>query len=187
MTNDWKDSDQTLHSAGIRAISRFSHEHPNESVCCFFFDCDEARYGKLFISIDTLENNKHSAMQLQQFAIQSRENMLRPPLALDSVQYFLTSPVLSPFNLNGAAFKYSEFAHVHFPAWTELAESGAPPVGTDEVDDYLNANARLVMWRVAEQLISEGAFHNLTLASPFIVGYSMHDQEEAIIRILNWT
>jgi hypothetical protein len=42
------------------------------------------------------------------------------------------------------------------------------------------------MWRVAERLVSEDAFAPLLLASPFMVGYSVHDQEEAILRLLNW-
>jgi hypothetical protein len=42
------------------------------------------------------------------------------------------------------------------------------------------------MWRVAEQLAAEDAFAPLTMASPFLLGYSIHDQEEVILRLLNW-
>jgi hypothetical protein len=30
------------------------------------------------------------------------------------------------------------------------------------------------------------AFAPLKLAAPFLVGYSIHDQEEVILRMLNW-
>src|SRR6185369_4049867 len=70
--------------------------------------------------------------------------------------------------------------------WRDLAESRDYPHGAEHEDDYLASNARLVMWRVAERLVSEDAFAPLSLASPFMVGYSVHDEEEAILRLLNW-
>src|SRR4051812_42448819 len=72
MADDWAVSDRKLHKASVAAIRRFARENPNDEVCCFFFDCDEPRYGMVSISLDTLENNVRVAKELEQFAIESR-------------------------------------------------------------------------------------------------------------------
>jgi hypothetical protein len=43
-----------------------------------------------------------------------------------------------------------------------------------------------MMWRVAERLVADEAFRPLMLASPFMIVYGIHDEEEAILRLLNW-
>lgn len=185
MADEWEASDDKLYKASSVAIKRFARENSDAEICCFFFDCDEPRYGHLFISLDTLENNIRSAKELEGFAIESRRKNLRGKLSWQSAKYNVSTPVLSPFNTNSGDFKFREYAEVEFPAWVKLAAKGYPK-GAEYDDDYLESNARLVMWRVAEQLVAEKAFAPLKLASPFLVGYSIHDQEEAILRLLNW-
>jgi hypothetical protein len=186
MADDWGASDRKLHKASVAAIKRFAREHPGRPVCCFFFDCDEPRYGQLSISLDTPENNIRTAKELEQFAIESRRASLRGKLTWQWAKHQLSTPVLSPFNTNSGDFEFPEYAEVEFPAWVRLAEKGNYPKGAEHEDDYLESNARLVMWRVAERLVAEDAFAPLALASPFLVGYSVHDQEEVILRMLNW-
>jgi hypothetical protein len=123
---------------------------------------------------------------MEQFAIESRRTMLRRKAAWTWAKHELRTPALSPFNSNSGDFAFREYAEVEFPAWITLAEKGNYPKGEEHEADYLESNARLVMWRVAEQLIAEEAFNTLKLASPFMVGYSIHDQEEVILRLLNW-
>jgi hypothetical protein len=186
MASIWESSDRKLHKASLSAIKQFARENPETEVCCFFFDCDDPRYGHISISLDTLQNNLESAKQLEQFAIENRETMLKEESAWRSARYQLGHPVISAFNTNSGDFEFVEFADVEFPAWEKLAEKGNYPKGADHEDDYLESNARLVMWRVAERLVAEHAFQVLNLASPFILGYSIHDQEEVILRLINW-
>jgi hypothetical protein len=186
MADDWEASDRKLHKASVAAIKRFAREHPGQPVCCFFFDCDEPRYGHLSISLDTPENNVRAVKELERYAVESRAKNLRGKITWEWAKYQLSTPVLSPFNTNSGDFEFPEFAEVEFPAWVKLAEKGNYPKGAEHEDDYLESNARLVMWRVAERLATENAFAPLTLASPFILGYSIHDQEEVILRLLNW-
>lgn len=186
MADNWGASERKLHKASISAIRRFAREHPDVEVCCFFFDCDEPRYGHLSISLDTAANNILTVKEIERHAIENRTSNLRGSLTWQWAKYQLNYPVLSPFNTNSGDFEFSEFAEVDFPAWVKLAEKGSYPKGDAHDDDYLESNARLVMWRAAEQLVAEGAFAPLTLASPFLVGYSIHDQEEVILRLLNW-
>jgi hypothetical protein len=186
MADDWDASDRKLHKAATAAIKRFAREHPDAEVCCFFFDCDEPRHGHLSISLDTLENNVRSAKELEQCAIENRQKNLRGKLTWQWARYQISTPVLSPFNTNSGDFEFPEYAEVEFPAWVKLAEKGNYPKGAEHEDDYLESNARLIMWRVAEQLVAENAFARLKRASPFLLGYSIHDQEEVILRLLNW-
>jgi hypothetical protein len=186
MADDWEASDRKLYKASMAAIKTFAREHPGRPVCCYFFDCDEPRYGHLSISFDTLENNVQAVKELEKYAVESRAKNLRGKIKWEWAKYQLSTPVLSPFNTNSGDFEFPEFAEVEFPAWVKLAEKGNYPKGAAHEDDYLESNARLVMWRVAEQLVAEDAFAPLTLASPFLLGYSIHDQEEVILRLLNW-
>jgi hypothetical protein len=186
MEHDWSKSDERLHEAAFSAIQTFAKEHGNAEVCCFFFDCDDPQYGLVHISLDSLQNNMRSAKQLEQYAIESRIRNLKGKTPWQWAKYQLTSPVLSPFNTNGGDFEFGCYRTVEFPAWRELAESKDFPHSAEHEDDYLASNARLVMWRVAERLVSGDAFAPLLLASPFMVGYSVHDEEDAILRLLNW-
>ncbi len=186
MADEWEASDQKLLKASVAAIKRFVRENPDAEVCCFFFDCDEPCYGHLSISLDTLDNNIRTSKELERIAIESRRKNLRGKLTWQWAKYQLSTPVLSPINTESGDFEFPEYAEVDFPAWIKLAEKGKYPKGAMHEDDYLESNARLVVWRVVEQLIIEKAFAGLNLASPFLVGYSIHDQEPIILRILNW-
>jgi hypothetical protein len=182
---DWVTSDERLDAASVAAIRRFAAEHPAEAVCFFAFDT-EPRYGYVLIGLDTLVNNVRSVKQCESFALGQREKMLRRADAWQHAKYFLRTPVLAAFNTNSGDFAYSQYDRVEFPEWREAAERGDYPTGPDHADDYLESNGRLVLWRVAERLVADGALATLKLASPFLVGYSIHDQEEGILRLLNW-
>jgi hypothetical protein len=185
MAIDWAASDERLYAASVVAIRRFAVEHPNESVCFFAFDT-EPRYGYVLISLDTLANNLRSVKRRESFAIGQREQMLRMADAWQHAKYFLRTPVLTAINTNSGDFAYFEYDRVDLPEWREAAERGDYPTGPARTDDFLESNGRLVLWRVAERLLAANAFAPLRLASPFLVGYGIHDQEESILRILNW-
>jgi hypothetical protein len=186
MADNWTTSDRKLHKASVAAIRQFARENPDVEVCCFFFDCDEPRYGHLSISFDTSANNARAVKWLEQRAVENRAKYLRGKLTWQWAKYQLSTPVLSAFNTNSGDFAFPEYVAVEFPTWVKLAEKGNYPKGDEHEDDYMESNARLVMWRVAEQLVAENAFATLSLASPFLLGYSIHDQEEVILRLLNW-
>jgi hypothetical protein len=185
MTIDWPACDQRLHTASVAAIRRLARECHDEPISFFAFD-SEPRYGYVQISFDTLTGNIRSAKRREEFAIEQRQKVLTRPDAWMSAKYFLRSPVLTAFNTNSGNFAFSHYSEVRFSEWRKLAEEGGYPVGDTHQDDYLESNARLVLWRVAEQLVAEEAFKPLTLASPFLVGYGIHDQEEVVLRLLNW-
>lgn len=185
MGDIWDASDRRLYAASVAAIKQFVNEHPAQELCAFFFDCDDPQYGKVHISLDTRSNNIRSVKELERFAIESRRRNLQSK-RWQYAKYNLSTPVLSLFNTNSGGFAYQLYATVEFPEWIEMAKKGDYPKAGEHDDDYLESNARLVMWRVSEQLVDEDAFGPLRLASPFVIGYGVHDQETAILRLLNW-
>ena len=50
----------------------------------------------------------------------------------------------------------------------------------------MEGNLRIVLWKAIERLIASDAFAPLCLASPFRVGYQLHERELVVLRILNW-
>jgi hypothetical protein len=185
MAVDWGACEDKLHKASVAAIKRLARNQSDQSICFFAFD-SEPRYGYVLIAFDTLENNIRSAKSSEQFAIEGRLKMLSGADAWQTAKYFLSSPVLMPFNTNPGDFAFQGYSKVKFPEWQELAEKGGYPVGEDWHDDYLESSARLVFWRVAERLVAEQAFRDLRISSPFMIGYAIHDQGEVILRLLNW-
>jgi hypothetical protein len=185
MAVDWRASEEKLYAASLAAIRQFEREHPQQQLCFFAFDANP-RYGEVLIALDTPENNIRSAKQLEQFAIEGRERMLSGEDGWQSAKYFLRTPVLEAFNTNMGDFAYQGYAKLKFHDWVDLAEEGGYPVGAEYQDDYVEGSARLVMWRVVKRLVAEEAFKALRLASPFMVGYGIHDQEDVILYLLNW-
>ncbi len=182
---DWAGAERKLLKAATSAIIRFSKEHAETTLRCLVFDSDP-RYGHVLISLDSAENNLRAAKRLERFAMKSRRKNLTGKLTWQWARYQLGTPALSPFNMNSGDFAWQEYDQVDFPEWRELAKRGDYPRADDCEDDYLESNVRIVLWRAAERLIKSKTLKKIRLASPFLLGYGIHDQEEAILRILNW-
>lgn len=186
MEFDWTQSDQKLFDVATAAIKAFATKNGKVEVCSFFFDCDEPQYGRVWLSLDSLQHNMRQAMELEEYAVENRAENLIGEITWQWAEHQLCSPVLSPFNTESGDFEFLQFRKAAFPEWRKLAKSGDFPKGEEHDDDYLDSNVRLVVWRVVERMVAEDSFAPLTQASPFMIGYSMHDQESAILRILNW-
>ncbi len=89
MTDIWDASDRKLYEASLATLTRFAREHSDEEACSFFFDCDDPCYGHMSISLDTLENNIRTAMELERFAIENRRKNLSDEIAWQSEEYQL--------------------------------------------------------------------------------------------------
>lgn len=182
---DWISSEQKLYESCVAEIKRFVIEQPNAQVCCFAFDT-EPRYGYVILAFDTLENNLRSCRELERSAVERNTEWLTERRHWQSATHFLTSPALPVFDTNSGNFAYSQFAEVRFPEWTSIAESDNYPQRKEHEDEYLDSNVRIVLWNVAQRLVEGRAFDTLRKASPFVIAYCIHDEEDAILRILNW-
>jgi hypothetical protein len=169
----------------VNAINSFAAEHPDESVCFFAFDADP-RYGYVIFAFDTLENNIRSAKKMEEYTTQTRTEQLTQKRYWNRAMYTLCHPPVSVFNTNSGDFAFSQYAEVKFPEWETLVKSADYPKRVERDDDYLDSNARILFWNVAQRLVSENAFKVLAMATPFIIGYGIHDGEEQILRVLNW-
>jgi hypothetical protein len=189
-TFDWAASDERLHAACVAALERFAAGHAGEAVC-FFALYAEPLYGDVRIALDTLANNVRVVQEREAAAVAAREAQLRRADAWKGVEsgmiHPLNRPIPSAFNTDRKDFAYPDYARERFPEWEDVET-------WPELDDYypyLEPNVLLVLWRVAERLVAERAFAALELASPFMVGYGVHDDEakvwrQNILRLLNW-
>ncbi|MFN0197978.1 MAG: hypothetical protein ACKVT0_14630 [Planctomycetaceae bacterium] len=182
----WKQSEEKLYNAAIRAIKNFCKEEPNTEVRCFFFDSDDVEYGRVGISIDSAANNFETSIDSITSAKKSRRSNLKGKITWQWAKYKLNCPPLEPFNTDSGDFDFGEFAEVIVPEWRKIAKKKDLPNSDDEDENYLEGNARLTMWRTLERLIKEHAFREMKTGSPFIVGFSLHDESPTTIDILNW-
>jgi hypothetical protein len=183
---DWKSVENKLYSESITAINSFTAEYPEEEVCYFAFDSDPV-YGYVLICFDTTENSVSEARRQAQRSIEIMREYLASAWNWQTTKSMLISSQVLPFTNNTGDFQYQGYAEVKFPEWEKLAESEKYPQGDFEgADDYLEANVSVVFWRVIDRLIEEGKFSMLRMSSPFYVGYGFHDDDQIILRILNW-
>ena len=179
---DWTADVDRLVAASEAAIGRFAREHSGEAVCFFAFDADPPR-GYVVIAFDTLDNSLAMAQEAERLASDRRHRALAGPHGWRAARHALSSPQLGVFTTNPRDFKYARYARVEFPGWEAAAETGP---GGAHVQGYLDGNARLVLWNAGERLVERDAFRPLNLATPFMIGYAIHDGEESVLRILKW-
>ena len=151
----------------------------------FAFDT-EPRYGYVLFAFDTFENNIRSAQQMEQYLIKDRTESLTKKRHWNNAKHRLCHPPVTVFNTNIADFAFPQYADVGFPEWETIAKNGGMPKQYEHDDDYLNSNVRILLWNTGQRLIAEGAFKVLRMACPFMIGYGIHDEEEQILRVLNW-
>jgi hypothetical protein len=184
-TPDWKKAELLLVKESSDAIQAFAAEHPGVECCHFAFD-SEPRYGYVLIGFDSTTNSLKSAQTRENYAISRRTEMLSEEEAWRDAEYFLNTPVLVPFGDNTGDFEFQFFRECKFPEWQEYAESTEYPAERENENDYLEGNFRILVWRVVESLIASDAFNCLKKSKPFLISYGLHDQEQRILRILNW-
>lgn len=182
---DWQALEEHLIEQSREAIRRFATEYPD--VTCSFFAYDvNPIYGEFLVSFETAEHSLQTAQENEQEAIRRRNQMLTLPEAWRGAEYFSTHPVVIEYSPDVGLFAYPMYAQIKVYELDELSASGVYPTGLPTDDDYIEGNARIVLWKVIEQLITSDAFAPLALASPFRVGYQYHDEALTVLRILNW-
>ena len=164
----------------------FSAEHLDEEICYFAFD-SEPYYGYILICFDTTENSIFEAKLSAQRSMDHAEEFIQKDYDWQMAKSAMISANALPFTNNTGDFKYQGYAEVNFEGWQEFADSAAYPGGDfDEADDYLEGNMAIIFWKVIDRLIREGHFSALRMASPFYAGYGFHDEDQVLLRILNW-
>jgi hypothetical protein len=182
---DWQALEEQLIKQSREAIRQFATEYPD--VTCSFFAYDvNPIYGEFLVSFETAAHSLEQAQENEQEVIKRRNQMLALPEAWQHAKYFSTHPVVTEYSPDVGLFAHPIYASIQVSELDELSASGVYPKGTPTNDDYIEGNARIVLWKVIERLIASDAFSPLTLASPFRVGYQFHDEVLCVLRILNW-
>ena len=182
---DWQALEEQLVEQSRETIRHFAAQYP-DVTCSFFAYAVNPIYGEFLISFETAEHSLEQAQENEQEAIKRRNQMLTLPQAWRGAQYFSTHPVVTEYSPDTGLFAHPIYAHIQVSELDELSASGVYPRGGETEDDYIEGNARIVLWKVIERLIASDAFSPLTLASPFRVGYQVHDEALVVLRILNW-
>jgi hypothetical protein len=179
---DWNADTERLVASSEAAIGRFAREHAEEAVCFYAFDCDPPS-GSVNIALDTLENSLSLAQEAERLAFEWRRHALAGPHGWRTARHALSSPRVGVFTTSPADFKYPRYAELNLPGWASAAVTGSAGA---HVQGYLDGNARLVLWNASERLVERDAFRALNLATPFMIGYAIHDAEESVLRVLKW-
>lgn len=186
MLPNWQDIENRLYELSKAGIVRFAAEHP-ETTCSFFAFSANPVYGEFHLCFDTPENALECAQQHEHKATERRNRMLQGPEVWRHATSRLTLPRLTDYSPDVGLFAYYGFVELFFKELDDLGFDEDYPESREYEDGYSNGNGQLVMWRVLERLIDEGVFSTLRLASPFRVGYQIHDGVELVVlRILNW-
>jgi hypothetical protein len=182
---DWQQVEERLFEESKAAILQFAVAHPDEVYAIFTY-YSEPYCGCFTLFIDTLAHSLQVARYHEQNAIRRRKQMLNHEQMWTSAKYFSTQPPVRYHTPSVGSFATPFFASVQFEGWQEFADSDDYPKAEAWQDDYLEGNTRIVIWKVLERLIESGVFEQLLLASPFYLGYELHDEELVILRILHW-
>lgn len=182
---DWKEVEERLYQESVSAIKQFSVEHANEEICYFAFD-SEPNYGYVLICFDTTENSAREAKRSAERALTFTRQYMERGFQWQMAKSIMTGANLLPFTNNTGDFAYQGYTQVDFEGWQEFAESDDYPKGYSEEHDYLEDNLAIVFWKVIDRLIQEEQFSVLKMSSPFFAGYGFHDQDQVLLRIINW-
>lgn len=175
---------QRLLDASRTAIRRFAAEHPADEVCYFAFD-SEPRYGYVLTCFNTSQADLRHVHEWHDKQVAYRKELLSQPVWRGHAYYQVKANSVSPFCNNTGDFAYQDFAEVKFPEWQAFAESDDYPEVPNDNDDYLQNRVALLFARALDTLAEEGSFSALRLASPTLLGFAFHDQDQLIVRMLN--
>jgi hypothetical protein len=182
---DWQDLEHQLFEQSKAGILHCAAEHP-ETLCSFFAYDANPIYGGFYLCFDTPENALEVAQRREQEAMKRRAQMLTREESWRHANYFLTDPKITDYSPNVGYFAYHAYVEIEFERLNDLHFNDGYPEDKEHEDNYSEGNGQLMMWRVLEWLIDEKVFASLRPASPFRLGYQLHDDELVVLRILNW-
>lgn len=128
------------------------------------------------------------ARENEQRAIERRNRTLVNDWSWRTASSIFKTTRLTYYSPDISYFAYPTYARIDFAELVELSESESyPQPNHDFEDDYIEGNTRIVLWKVIERLIASHVFDHLHRASPFYIGYALHeDYQTPPLRILNW-
>ena len=167
------------------AIEKFALEHPNEEVCYFAYD-SEPCYGYVLTCFNTTEANRLYVPLRHEELVSRRKGQTEKWGRRKQDYYFLRTSSVLPFCNNTGEFRYQDFAELKFPEWQQFAESESYPEFEDNDRDYLLNHVAWLFGKALDTLAEDGSFEKLKLASPTLLGFAFHDEEQYVVRLLRF-
>ena len=182
---DWDIFLKRLVAESKRAINAFSSEHPDEEVCYFAYD-SEPCYGYVLTAFNTTRASLATAREQHDYHSRYLVDLLKHPNSAKQAFYHAKSHSVLPFCNNPGDFAYQHFAEIQFPEWQEFYESPDYLEAEKPEDDYLTNRVAHLFCHAIDRLVSEHAFAPLRLASPTLLGFSLHHHTPRVLQILNF-
>lgn len=182
MDVNWQEIEDRLVAFSSENTRRFAMEHPEVVTSFFAYDVDLPFF---LLSFDTPDNALQVSQRIEQDAIARRAKMLALPIAWQGARHFSTQPPVLDYSYSTGYFAYHNFADIKIDELEDLEFAEDYPQN-ETADDYSEGKTRIVLWRVIERLIDSDELRHLHLASPFRLGYQMHDDELTVLRMRNW-
>jgi hypothetical protein len=175
---DWQGAEETLFSQSLEIIQRFALEHPEDSFSFFAYSVDSEFTG-VGLMFDTPDNSLRQARAEERYRLRERNRLCNRDEGWKHAAYYVRRRI-EDYNLR-REFRHERVQFIELPVWEKFFYS------LNEVDGpELEGRIIVAIWRVADRLIEAGAFDTLNSASPFRIGFTFHDDEMIVLRILNW-
>jgi hypothetical protein len=175
---DWQGAEETLFTQSLEIIQRFAREHPDELFSFFAYSVDSEFTG-VGLLFDTRDHSLRQARAEEWYQIRARNQLFDLDHGWKHASYHVNRRI-EDYNLR-REFRYEGIRFVELPAWGEFFESLEEEQGPE-----LEGRIIVAIWRVVNRLIEAGAFDAMNKASPFRIGFTFHDDEMKVLRLLNW-
>ena len=166
------------------AIQQFATEHPTAEVCYFAYD-SEPCYGYVLTCFNTTDAEIRHIREWHDRRINYRKEILSNDVWRSNAYYQVKANSVLPFCNETGDFAYQGFTELRFPEWEAFAQSETYPEHRDHEDDYLECRVALIFAKALDTLAEDGGFEKLRLASPTLLGFGFHDQDQYVVRMLH--
>lgn len=182
--SDWDGFLEKLKSETRRAIGKFASENPNEEVCHFAYDTEPC-YGYVLTCFNTSQASIKHVNEWHERNTKYCGELLNNKTWRNCAYYQVKANRVLPYCDNAGDFEYQGFTEINFPEWESFANSEHYPEAPNHEDDYLESRVALIFWKGLQELADAGAFSKLRLATPTLLGFGFHDEEQIVVRMLN--
>ena len=185
-TPDWMAIEEQVYDESLRDILAFAQTHQGVMLSCLAYHV-VAYAGLLQLCFETPDHAVEIARRNEREAIMTRQRLLAPEYA-----WALASEVLRRFPITLCPHETGEFAYfVDTPIIIEGIDGvdfeTEHPTLSQGAGAYIDGHLQLVLWKVIDRLVAADAFNNLSISSPFAIGYQLHSDALVIARMVNWS
>jgi hypothetical protein len=175
----WKALEEHLFEKSRQVLLRFTraNETTMRSSCFAFYTALDD--GFITFNFDTLQSAWEAAQEHERAQRARMYALLQWEEPSHAANWLRTKMAVIEYNPDPTSFTFAAYDQMSFDL-EDLCD-----LATVEGDD-LEGEMALLFWKVIEQLVKSGAFNQLSMTSPFRVGFAFHEQFLIVCRLLNW-